>query len=191
VAAPAASAPASRPRPAPARPAEPAPAPRPSSSAPPLPAAEAPPPSLPSAPVAAPVAAPVRESPLSFGDVKLVVTGADGKVKENDVILKLEDGRVWAMPRNGEPRSMPYQIIASAIYSQSKHPRWKEGIGVAIAAGIFSAPIFFMKSTRHWLTLQAKEDYMVFHLDKNNVNLILPAFESHSGVKVQRLEGDK
>jgi hypothetical protein len=57
--------------------------------------------------------------------------------------------------------------------------------------GVFSAPIFFMKSTRHWLTLQSKDDYVLLHLDKDNFSSILPALESHAGITVQRLEGDK
>ena len=86
---------------------------------------------------------------------------------------------------------MPYDTISSVTYSQSKHPRWKEGAGVAVVAGVFSAPIFFMHSTRHWVTLQSHNDYFVVHIDKNDVRSILPAIESHAGVKVQRVEGDK
>jgi hypothetical protein len=56
---------------------------------------------------------------------------------------------------------------------------------------VFSAPLFFMKSTAHWLTLQSKDHYFVLHLDKNNVNAILPAVETRTGVKVARQEGDK
>jgi hypothetical protein len=133
-----------------------------------------------------------HEEALSFGDVKIVL--ADGtKTKENDILLTFADGRITALAEKGGSiiKAMPYQAIVSATYSQSKHPRWKQGLGVAVVAGVFSAPIFFMKSTRHWLTLQSKDDFMVLHLDKNNVNMILPAIQSRAGIAVQRVEGDK
>jgi len=158
-------------------------------------------------PVVAPEPAPVLEAavrpvpeapvvpaspPLSFRDVKLVVTDGD-KVKEHDVQFKLEDGLVSAISTRtpSVSKSMPFRAVVSATYSQSKHPRWKEGIGVAVVAGVFSAPLFFMKSTKHWLTLQSKDDYFVLHLDKDNVRSIIPAIESRTGVTVQRLVGDK
>jgi hypothetical protein len=150
----------------------------------------------PVAPVAATPPSPAPASrggaPISFRDVKLVVPDGD-KVKEYDVVLTLEEGRLSAVSAKtpSVSKSMPYQSIAIATYSRSRHPRWKEGIGVAIVAGVFSAPIFFMKSTRHWLTLQSKDDYFLLHLDKDNFNFILPALESRAGITVQRLEGDK
>ena len=150
---------------------------------------------LAAAPIEAAKAAPAaREeaAAVTFKDVKLVVPDGD-KAKEHDVVLKVGEGRVWAVSAK-EPsfsKSMAYSSIVSVTYSQSKHPRWKEGIGVAVVAGVFSAPLFFMKSTKHWVTLQSKEDYFVLHVDKDDVRSILPAIESRTGVKVQRLEGDK
>ena len=46
--------------------------------------------------------------------------------------------------------------IKAATYSKSKHPRWKSGVGFAVAIGIFALPIFFMKAKHHWLTLQGR-----------------------------------
>ena len=44
---------------------------------------------------------------------------------------------------------------------------------------------------KRYLTLQSKTDYMVLNLDRDNVNLILPAIESRTGVKIQRLMADQ
>ena len=189
------------PPPSPAPPSRPASSPRPAVTASKAPVAQAPGPAtqIAESAVAPPAATPPSPAPaargaapISFSDVKLVVPDGD-KVKEYDVVLTLDEGRLSVVSARmpSISKSMPYQAIASATYSRSRHPRWKEGIGVAIVAGVFSAPIFFMKSTRHWLTLQSKDDYFLLHLDKDNYSSILPAFESRAGITVQRLEGDK
>ena len=64
-------------------------------------------------------------------------------------------------------------------------------MGDDIAAGVFAAPLFFMKATRHELRLQSNDDFMVLHLDKDNVSMILPALESRAGITIERLAGDK
>jgi len=157
-------------------------------------------PATPSAPVpAVPVipasprpALPPERAPVEFDDVKIVVPEG-GKTREYDVRLKVGDGRIWAISARSPTasKSMAYGNVVSVTYSQSRHPRWKEGIGVAVVAGVFSAPVFFMKSTRHWLTVQAKDDYFVLHLDKDNARSIVQEIETRAGVQVQQLEGDK
>ena len=41
------------------------------------------------------------------------------------------------------------------------------------------------------MIVQTKNDMMVLQLDKNNFNLVLREVESRTGVKIERLEGDK
>ena len=50
---------------------------------------------------------------------------------------------------------------------------------------------FFMKGKKHWLTIRTQNDYAVLHLDKNDYRLILTAFETRSGVKVEVLPEEK
>jgi hypothetical protein len=71
------------------------------------------------------------------------------------------------------------------VYAQSKHPRWKAGAGAAVAVGVFAAPVFFMKNTKHWLTLQGAGEAIVLRLDKNNYRLVLPALEARTGRPVE------
>jgi hypothetical protein len=145
-------------------------------------------------PVAAPKAAAAEPAPrtlpalapVTYGKVKLLVTSGK-KSRETDVMmgfeaeslnLTLEDTRI-------QVKALPYRSIVSAVYSQSKQPRWKEGAGAAALVGVFATPIFFMKSTKHWLTIQTKDDFAVLRLDKDNYKTILPAFEVRTGVKVE------
>jgi hypothetical protein len=100
--------------------------------------------------------------------------------------VAIEDKQLHAVTR-----VLPYTTIDGAVYSFSKHPRWKGGVATAAAVGIFAAPIFFMKGTKHWLTLHAGNDFTVLHLDKKNYLTIVPAFEKHTGLKVESRTDEK
>lgn len=154
---------------------------------------------LPARPPGPPLASPVphdrvrptgprpNRPPLRFERVSLLVPRGE-KTREVEVVLLLAGDRVVVEDRKSHAvlKELPYDRIANATFSQSKHPRWKEGAGAAVLVGVFAAPVFFMKSTRHWLTLQADGDFAVLRLDKRNFDVILPAFESRSGIAVQR-----
>jgi serine/threonine protein kinase len=115
-------------------------------------------------PVAAAAAKPaVRETPLTFKDVKFI-TVENAKPKETDALLALNDGKIVVRAEKSTQlvyKSMPYRAVVKGVYDQSKKKRY--------------------------LTLQSKSDYIVLHLDRDNANLILPAIESRTGVKIQRL----
>ena len=91
-------------------------------------------------------------------------------------------------------KEIRYELIQSAEYSYSNHPRWKAGAGTIAGSFLFppflfltmpfAIPLAFSKSRRHWLTVRSESDFVVLRLDKRNRQLILPAFEVHSGVKV-------
>jgi hypothetical protein len=198
----------------PTRPATPAPAPRtgaappstrmpkPAPATPPTPEPEAAAQAAPEAavsppePMRAPVTPAAAEPPPppavptrgaeTFSKVKMLQQAGE-KVREVDVVLELGADRLVVRGEGGAGvvKTISYQSIAAATYSQSKHPRWKEGIGAAVAVGVFAAPIFFLKGTKHWLTVQSPNDFLVLRLDKNNYRLILPALEARSGKPVE------
>jgi hypothetical protein len=162
------------------------------------PVASAPTPAPAPAPAAAPVAARPEPAapegpPLSFTKVKMTVPGSDG-LKDYDVRMTLANGQVSAVSAKTPSisKSIPYRSIVSATYSESKNPRWKEAVGGAAAlAGLPSMSVSFLKSTKHWLTLQAKDDYILLQLDKDDVTSVLLALQSRTGISVERLQGDK
>jgi hypothetical protein len=51
-------------------------------------------------------------------------------------------------------------------------------------------PLAFSKSRRHWLTVRTQEDYLVLKLDKSNRQIVIPAFEVRTGIKVESV-GEK
>jgi hypothetical protein len=127
-----------------------------------------------------------------FQKAKLMVNTGE-KPTATEVILRLEEDKLVIRSKAGgaELKSLPYSSIKSAEYSYSKSPRWKAGIGAAVAVGIFALPIFFMKGKKHWLTIGGENDYALMQLDKGNYKIILPAFEARSGVKVVTVAEEK
>jgi len=109
----------------------------------------------------------IRDTPLTFKDVKLI-TVENAKPKETDALLALHDGKIVVRAEKSALlvyKTMPYRAVVKGVYDQSKKKRY--------------------------LTLQSKSDYIVLHLDRDNVNLILPAIEARTGVKIQRLTSDQ
>jgi hypothetical protein len=123
----------------------------------------------------------------SFGDIKTLV--ADGtKSRELDALLLLEPERLVVRNRdNGSIlQATPYQSIAAATYTRSKQPRWQEAESVAPIPKNFSGSGFFLKSSRHWLTLQSKTEFVILRLEDKNFRMVLASLEARTGLKVQQ-----
>jgi hypothetical protein len=109
----------------------------------------------------------VRDTPLTFKDVKFI-TVENARPKETDVLLALGNGKIVVRAEKSTLliyKTMPYRAVLKGVYDQSKKKRY--------------------------LTLQSKSDYVVLQLDRDNANLILPAIEARTGVKIQRLANDQ
>jgi eukaryotic-like serine/threonine-protein kinase len=133
-----------------------------------------------------PPAQPVHPT-QSFGDVKAVV--ADGtKTREIDVLLGLEPDRAVLRSRdNGTViQSIAYRSIAAATYARAKRPRGNEDVALAQVPKDFGGSGFFLKTSKHWLTLQSASSFVVLRLEDKNVMTVLASIESRTGNKVAR-----
>jgi hypothetical protein len=121
-----------------------------------------------------------------------ILTQEGEESNETDAVLVIEHDRLVIRAKKGgsELKQLAYRNIRSAEYSYSRHPRWKEGLGAAVAVGIFAAPVFFLKGKKHWLTVQTDDDYAVIRLDKKNYELVCLSFTAASGIDVE-LIGEK
>jgi hypothetical protein len=128
----------------------------------------------------------------TFDKVELLVPNGD-KISEKSVRLRfLPDAlQIEAIADKKILKTFKYAEIKDAEYSYSKNPRWKTGLGLGAASILFpplllvAIPIGFTKHRRHWLTIRGGDDYAVLKLSKSNRKLILPAFETKTGVSVQ------
>lgn len=127
-----------------------------------------------------------------FEKVELLVPNGD-KIDEKSVRVRFlaDEMQVEAAGDRRILKTFKYTEIRDAEYSYSKNPRWKTGLGLGAASVIFppllliAIPIGFSKHRRHWLTVKTDGDYAVLKLSKSNRKLILPAFETKTGVFVK------
>ena len=133
-----------------------------------------------------------QAKPEVFEKIELLVPEGE-KISEKNVRLRfLEDElRIETITGDKVYKTFKYTEIMDAEYTYSKNPRWKTGLGLSAAAVLFpplflvAIPIGFSKHRRHWLTVKTNGDYAVLKLSKNNRKLILPAFETKTGVYVK------
>ncbi len=127
----------------------------------------------------------------TFTNVKLIVNTGD-KGEEQEAVLHFDETALVVRSRSGAVlKTLAYADIKGADYAYAKSPRWKSGIGLAVAFGIFALPVFFMKGKKHWLTIAAEKDFAVLRLDKNNYRIILPTFEARTGKRVEAVADEK
>lgn len=118
----------------------------------------------------------------------LVSSGEKAKPRQIRSRIVLAGESLQVQGHRGEVlRELRYAEIRHATYSKSKHPRWKSGAITAAFVGVFALPVFFMKTKRHWLTVQTESEYVALRLSKKNYPLILAAFETSAGLRVDRI----
>jgi hypothetical protein len=127
----------------------------------------------------------------SFEKVELlVVNGKDIDERDANFVLSDDTLVIETTGREKIVKSFKYSDIRSAEYSYSKNPRWKTGLGLGAASLVFpplllvALPLGFSKHRRHWLTIRTGSDYAVLKINKRYRKLLLPAFETRSGVRV-------
>jgi hypothetical protein len=132
-----------------------------------------------------------RENVETFEKVELLVPNGE-KISERGVRLRFlhDELQIEATADKSILKTFKYAEIEGAEYSYSKNPRWKTGLGLGAASILFppllfiAIPLGFSKHRRHWLTVKTSNDYAVLKISKSNRKLILPAFETKTGVAV-------
>lgn len=134
----------------------------------------------------------------TFEKVKLMIPNGE-KILEENVRVRFLEEEVQIETVSGAKilKTFRYSDIKTAEYSYSKNPRWKTGLGLG-AAGLFFPPLLlvaiplgFTKHRRHWLTFQGEKDFAVLKLSKSNRKIIIPAFETKTGVKIAAIGENK
>jgi hypothetical protein len=126
---------------------------------------------------------------LPFQKVKMVVQSGDDAHEINVVLSFHADSLVIAAAEGGATlKTFPYQSVASAIYTTSRNPPWKTSAAPIRVMGGF---VSMFKRPSPWLTVQATNDSAVLHLDRDNSQAIVSAFETHSGKKIETVSDDR
>lgn len=138
-----------------------------------------------------------RAADVSFNEIELLVQDGNN-ASEKSVRLRLDRESLTIASKNGAiTKTFLYSDIRSAEYSYSKNPRWKTGLGLGAAGVLFpplwfvALPVAFTKHRRHWLTIRTGDDYAVLKLSKSSRKLLIPAFETKSGVRIRGVGEEK
>jgi hypothetical protein len=116
----------------------------------------------------------------------LVLQGT--KSEELNALLSFEQGNVIVRSREtgSVVKTMPYREIEAATYARAKRPRWKEANGVAPVPDSLGGSGSFLGTTKHWLTLQSKTDFLILRLDDQNIRAVLATTEARTGAKLEQ-----
>jgi serine/threonine-protein kinase len=149
----------------------------------PAPEPEPPPPAPPEP--EPPAAPPVPT--VTFNDVRLLVKSGD-RTRELPGILSLGNGQLAVLDRaGGTPLlALPYKSLTGAAFSRSKQPRWKDADGKAIEGKVDLGKLGFFRSERNWVILFSGGEPTFLRLEDGSLRAILPAIESHAGIKLSR-----
>ncbi|MFI5179266.1 MAG: hypothetical protein ACHQO8_11905, partial [Vicinamibacterales bacterium] len=130
------------------------------------------------------VSAAADREQVAFSDVKVLRIRGQ-KADDEDVTLSFVSGQVSITSRKGGAAiaSQPYKRLAPATYVHAKTPKWDQTLPGPPAN--LDVP-GILRSTRHWLVLQSKTDYLVLRLDDSNWRQILDTFEIRTGLTVDR-----
>jgi hypothetical protein len=134
----------------------------------------------------------------SFRNIELLEAAGD-RTRETGVRVEFRtDSMTVVGVSSGKViKEFAYSDIAAAEYSYTKNPRWKTGLGLGAAGFIFpplflvAIPIGFTKHRRHWVTIRTGDDFVVLKVGKGVRKMFIPAFETHSSVKISALGDDK
>lgn len=108
------------------------------------------------------------------------------KKKEIDATVRYDETALVIIDKKtSQPlKTMPYASMKGAEYSFAKSPRWKTALLVS--------PLFlFTSGKKHWFMVQTNDDYALVQLDKSNYKLVIAAFETKTGKKVEAVADSK
>jgi hypothetical protein len=83
--------------------------------------------------------------------------------------------------------SLPYSGITAASYSRSKQPRWKGPDGKDVEEKVDLGKLGFFRSERNWVILfPSNGQPTILRVEDDGLRTVLPAIESHAGIKLRR-----
>ena len=137
---------------------------------------------------AAPVApAPPVEPPVTFNQVRMLVTEGD-RVREREGMLQLGDGRVSIVtPGGGAPiLSLANTSLHGIFYARSKQPRWRDASGQTVESKIDLGRLGFLRGDRNWVILLTSGEPVILRIEDAALRTVLPALQERTGKTIQR-----
>jgi hypothetical protein len=139
---------------------------------------------------------------FTFNKAKIIVPNGDSQ-KEADIILVFLDDTLQIKAKKGGTvlKTFKYSDIKAAEYSYTQQRMWKEGLGLGVSSLAFppiapiailiALPLGFAKNKHHWLTFRSENDFAVLKISKSIRKVMIPLFETKTGIKVEGKGEDK
>jgi hypothetical protein len=111
----------------------------------------------------------------------------DGRrARDEDIVLTFGGGQLTFLGRRGGNAlaAVPYRAVASATYARARNPKWDAAFPAPPAD--LDVPGGFLRTAKHWLTLQTKDGFFILQLQGGNWMRILESVEARTGVAVER-----
>ena len=126
-------------------------------------------------------------APVTFDDVKVVVTEGDA-MRDRDAVLQLTETHLAVLDRDGTTAilSLPYATITGAFYSRSRQPKWTGPDGKEVEASVDRGRLGFFRGERNWLILTTAAEPVFLRFENANLQAALASVQERSGVTIQR-----
>ena len=98
------------------------------------------------------------------------------EIDAEQVEISLEDDGIkilWIKKKPIESKLIPFSAIQRIDYAYSERPRYTAGTLAFLAIGIGSLPIFFTKTKKNWLTINAEKHSAILQLQDKNYRMLL------------------
>jgi eukaryotic-like serine/threonine-protein kinase len=133
-------------------------------------------------------AAPVDDTHVAFTDIKLfTVTGK--KTRDDDVLLTFVAGKMTVLAKKDSQviLAWPYKSVARATYVKARDPKWDASMA-SPPDGLDVGGAF--RTSKHWLVLQNKDEFLVLRLADSNVTRMIEVIEARAGITVTQIAPD-
>lgn len=114
-----------------------------------------------------------------------MLVGGDKDIEDKPVEISLEEDRI-KIRQTKKPFTTKYILftdIENAEYTYSNRPRYTAATLGAIAFGLAALPVFFMKTKKNWLTINAEKNSSILQLQSENYRMLLLAMDK-KGIKI-------
>jgi hypothetical protein len=107
------------------------------------------------------------------------------RAQDVEAQLTFGNGRIAALQRDGDATLLawPYARVERATYVYARNPRWDASLASPPdnldVGGVF-------RSSRHWLTLQNADEFVILRLEDINVIQVIREIEARTGLTIRR-----
>jgi hypothetical protein len=105
------------------------------------------------------------------------------KTDDQDVVIQFGSGQIVAAAKKSQAplATAAYSALSGATYVHARDPKWDTTFASPPADLDVGG---MLRTAKHWLVLQTKEDYVILRLDDANWRAVLQTVTARTGVAI-------